>query len=613
MESRLFWYPRHLVQIVLLGWLACGILSVLVNGSSVLGWAAWIEWLALVVLFILVFGSIENDSHLNMYFSLALIASGLYGVYGFLQFFGIDVIHWSSLGAGRIYSTLGNPDQLAGQIALVLPLVAIFFVLGIKRLWTLPLFMVLICVLFFTQSKSGLLASFISFLLLVVGVLVFMGRAVLREHRIQVVTLVVVFFAIAFASFMVSPGKTSPSLPTSLFDLKQSSASIRIFIWKGAVRLIAESPLIGRGLGSFQALNPREQAQVWQSGGYERTGIDVHDEAYAHNDYLQMAAEGGLLTLVFFLAFFILIFSNGFSYLKKETLRNRQGVVLALMAGLAGFLTFAFFNFPLKMPSVAATAFAWGAILCRYDGIFASGRVVGLAKGILVHPSLKKALESLGAVVLLALMVFVFQGFLGGVFFKSGLRAIEAHRSQDALPYLDRALNCNPYNISCLFYDALAWEESGNWQEAVKQYKATLALYPYSMGACYNLANLEKRAGRYQEAEEYYLRALAIKPNYTDALNNLGALYYLWGSSLRDPSLKLQAQLYYQKAELQYAKALQYRPDFVEAHFNLGVIYLALDEKAGAEKELKRVLELDPNYDMAKTILNKLKKKKSKK
>ena len=61
--------------------------------------------------------------------------------------------------------------------------------------------------------------------------------------------------------------------------------------------MIGEHPLLGTGLGTWSyilcAFPPRSE---WSTTGY-----------YAHNDYLQLAAEGGLLTLVLLFAGLILI------------------------------------------------------------------------------------------------------------------------------------------------------------------------------------------------------------------------------------------------------------------------------------------------------------------
>ena len=65
--------------------------------------------------------------------AVALWAHALILVYGTLQFVGIDVIQWTSFGAGRIYATMGNPDFLAAHGSLLIP-VQIGLILGLSTL-----------------------------------------------------------------------------------------------------------------------------------------------------------------------------------------------------------------------------------------------------------------------------------------------------------------------------------------------------------------------------------------------------------------------------------------------------------------------------------------------
>jgi tetratricopeptide (TPR) repeat protein len=58
-----------------------------------------------------------------------------------------------------------------------------------------------------------------------------------------------------------------------------------------------------------------------------------------------------------------------------------------------------------------------------------------------------------------------------------------------------------------------------------------------------------------------------------------------------------------QKAAAGFLKLLEKEPNHVQCHGNLGICYSLLGRKADAERELKKALELDPAYHVARTNL----------
>jgi O-antigen ligase len=58
----------------------------------------------------------------------------------------------------------------------------------------------------------------------------------------------------------------------------------RMAVWRDTLRICRDFPLVGIGLNGFETVYPT----------YQTVRLDLHFSA-AHNDYLQLAAEGGLL------------------------------------------------------------------------------------------------------------------------------------------------------------------------------------------------------------------------------------------------------------------------------------------------------------------------------
>jgi len=92
--------------------------------------------------------------------------------------------------------------------------------------------------------------------------------------------------------------------------------------------------------------------------------------------------------------------------------------------------------------------------------------------------------------------------------------------------------------------------------------------------------------------------ALALDPQYALAYTGLANSYSTLGANYRSPEEA------FRKAELNAQKALEIDSDLAEAHYAMGAIsYMYYWDLSRAEKELKRSIELNPNYAMANSML----------
>lgn len=97
---------------------------------------------------------------------------------------------------------------------------------------------------------------------------------------------------------------------------------------------------------------------------------------------------------------------------------------------------------------------------------------------------------------------------------------------------------------------------------------------------------------------ESFNEALAIDPQYALAYAGLANSYIVLGGNYSPPDEA------FRQAELNAQKALEIDADLAEAHYAMATTrYLYHWDLSGAEKELKRSLELNPNYAMANHML----------
>ena len=92
--------------------------------------------------------------------------------------------------------------------------------------------------------------------------------------------------------------------------------------------------------------------------------------------------------------------------------------------------------------------------------------------------------------------------------------------------------------------------------------------------------------------------ALALAPQYALAYTGLANSYSTLGANYRSPEEA------FRQAELNAQKALEIDSDLAEAHYAMGAIrYMYYWDLSRAEKELKRSIELKPNYALASSML----------
>ena len=155
------------------------------------------------------------------------------------------------------------------------------------------------------------------------------------------------------------------------FELVAPSAVDRAGIWKVPSQIIAEHPWVGVGAGMHGWVFKHHQ---------DRNPETFYD--YAHNDYLQAAAEWGIpAAVVFFGVIFFLVFRAGKACV-AATDPTRMGLLAGGVGGVVALLVHSFSDFNLYIPS---NAMLFGLILGATDQLSRTTEVeVLVPKGLRV-------------------------------------------------------------------------------------------------------------------------------------------------------------------------------------------------------------------------------------
>lgn len=139
-----------------------------------------------------------------------------------------------------------------------------------------------------------------------------------------------------------------------------------------------------------------------------------------------------------------------------------------------------------------------------------------------------------------------------------------------------------------LWVEGQKFEDAGDLDKAITEYKKALEKEPKSMELLTRLGRVYRKSNKFPEAERTYIRALEIKPDDYYILNNLGSLYFSI-DRLED-------------ARDCWEQAIKAQPALPNAHFNMAILYEKKNKKEEAAKEY--LLSLKYGYDSSTVYLH---------
>lgn len=196
-------------------------------------------------------------------------------------------------------------------------------------------FMVLATALLLTQSRAGAMMTviaIIAFLAVLATTSSFAAKSTIRFGLVILVGGGV--FGVISGSLLIS----------RIADVAEN-LSERLTVYKTTLQIIADRPLLGFGLGSFPSVYP----------AYRGAEFSPNDATYdyAHNIYLQLAMESGLVGAALLVLNIILITAVcvwGARQRHRNGFFAALGVAATVLVGGHGLL-----DFSLQIPAIAAT------------------------------------------------------------------------------------------------------------------------------------------------------------------------------------------------------------------------------------------------------------------
>ena len=443
----------------------------------------------------------------------------------------------------RIFSVFVYPNSLAGFLLVAFPLTLLYMSYhgewftkkNVLKLVAYVIVLPLPCLVSFllTQSKASFLALF-----LIAAGSVLVGR---KKLRLRPKVLLAGSLAVLVA---VSAILLSPVGRRLLVEKGGYTFSARLDYWTAGWRMVETSPAIGSGFNSFGLLYPL----------YREPG--PHETQSAHNNYLQVLVETGLVGLVLFLGVWALGLGVGWRYVRRY-LRGEGGdsfknaVVLSAFLGICCFLLHSFADFDLYVPGIAMSV--WLLL----------GLMVRNARQTEGHQfQLTNRSATVGVVVLVAVCGF-------GVFFTSKTLNANSHLSlaQSLIENTDPPPSFDDYETAIVELEkALKWDRSNH------------NLHTY-------LAGIYFRLGRYDDALDEYTTA--------GRLHRFSAMTAHSIARTTLAKMKENGNVNWDEILAGFRRAVHYSPAS-PFHRLVYAYYLAQSgDQKGSERELKQVKRLD--------------------
>jgi O-antigen ligase len=243
---------------------------------------------------------------------------------------------------GWIYGPYVNHNHYAGLMEMLIPIPLVISLSHLadekERLAGGIAAAVMAGTVFLSGSRGGMLAVLIEFLLLAI--------LVTRQKRGVRTAVAVGVFAIVLLSLLTWLG--GKELTTRMFSIGREtrteiSGGMRLSIDRDALSMFRRKPVLGWGLGAFPVAYPQFRSFY--------TNFFVNE---AHNDYLQLLTETGVLGFGVMIWFLVALYRTALRKISHWTSSVSGSLTLACVLGVTGILVHSCLDFNLQIPANAA-------------------------------------------------------------------------------------------------------------------------------------------------------------------------------------------------------------------------------------------------------------------
>jgi O-antigen ligase len=321
-----------------------------------------VQLASLLVYFSATLVFVDTPHRLQVLVRTIMIFGFLLAIFGLTQSFTSPTkVYWMrELNQSTAFGPFINRHHFAGYMELTISLPLGLLLAGSidkeKRILYLFLAGMMGVALVMTASRGGIISLVAEIVFLVIVTAIWRKRGERRRGRFNrlkgVAGRAALAGALIFGLFM------GVVLLGGEFSLNRFIDSVntddpttgRAHFWSVTLDIIKANPVAGTGLGAFGVIYTRYDT---------RNGLYRLEQA--HNDYLQVLSDAGVVGGVLAFTFVVILFYRGFQRAKSRD-DFRRGVALAALGGCFAVLIHSFFDFTLHTTSNALLFLVLGAL-----------------------------------------------------------------------------------------------------------------------------------------------------------------------------------------------------------------------------------------------------------
>jgi O-antigen ligase len=258
---------------------------------------------------------------------------------------------WKLEQGGLNYGPYVNHNHYAGLMEMLLPfplvLAATQFANGKHKITVAAIAALMAGSIFLSGSRGGMLAFLAQ--MIVLGVLLLRRREGSWTQPIMLGAFLAM--VIVFLVWLGSNELTQRLISIHAEAREEINGGVRFTIDRDCLRMLLKRPLLGWGLGTFPTVYPGFRSFY--------TNFFVNE---AHNDYLQLLVETGLVGFSIAIWFLVLLFRKAAGKLQNWTETASGALTVAALLGCVGILVHSFLDFNLQIPANAALFYVLCAI-----------------------------------------------------------------------------------------------------------------------------------------------------------------------------------------------------------------------------------------------------------
>jgi len=546
------------------------------------------------LLYFLIINNVDKKEQFDSFIKLFYLTSFLVSLYTLMQYYGFDpyLKDFHSLT-----STIGQKNWISNYIGMFFPVTLIYFLLeDIKK--NKIVYYILLSILYATMmicQSRGIWIS-ITFTILIGIFLIYRFKLFAlfnKENQKWLVVLIITFMIITIIYSTDNPlnksAITVSQRAVSTFNEQDPSINTRLLMWKTTFEMIKDKPLLGSGIGTFKINYLDYQAEFLKNNSYYIIYSGKAGEA--HNEYLQMWAELGIISLGILLSIIFVFYNLVWKFLKEEKDIKKKLISWGLILGITCFLFHGLFDFPLHVPVLGSAFFILLGLTVGYIGGFDLNKIN--KKNVIwekINQINQRWLKIISIILIFVCMVFVIdflviRPYIAEIYYFKGVRYNVDKNYDKALHNFEYAAQLDSYNGRILHALGTTYYNLNIQDEAQKVLQRT-KYYFNDRNTYRNLGLSYMQSGNYKEAEKELKRSIYLDPKFIDAYADLAYLYAI--------------QKDYDNAIIEWNKILEIEPNFSEKYNVLYYLGLTYQKKGMPDKALEyfvQALQLVPEGD----------------